>query len=227
MLIKYDKLPDFMKNNEVKEYYNILKKKRFNLFLKRVFDIVCSTILLILALPVFMVLSIWIKLDSKGTVFYKQERITKYGKKFRIYKFRTMVDNADKKGSLVTLNNDSRITKVGSKIRKCRLDELPQLINIIKGEMSFVGTRPEVKKYVDKYTNEMFATLLMPAGVTSNASIKYRDEDLILDKYRKKGETVDSVYVNRILPEKMKYNLEYICKFNIIEDIKLCIKTII
>ena len=227
MLRDYNKLPDKFKNDAVKEYYNILKKKKFNLILKRVFDMVCSFILLVLLIPVFIVLAIWIKIDSKGPVFYRQERITKYGKKFKIFKFRTMVSDADKIGTLVTLNNDNRITKVGSKIRKCRLDEIPQLINILLGEMSFVGTRPEVSKYVDKYTDEMLATLLMPAGVTSSASIKYKDEDLILEKYKKKGEDVDSIYVNRILPEKMKYNLEYIRKFNLFEDIKLCIKTVL
>ena len=176
MLKSFDKLPKEFQNKEVRKYYDILKKKRFNLVLKRIFDIVCSVILLILLLPVFLILAIWIKIDSKGPVFYRQERVTKYGKIFRIYKFRTMVTNADKIGSLVTLSNDSRITKVGNKIRKCRLDELPQLINVLKGEMSFVGTRPEVSKYVDKYTKEMMATLLMPAGVTSSASIKYKDD---------------------------------------------------
>lgn len=227
MLKKYDKLPEILKCEEVRYYYDILKKKKFSLFLKRLFDIIVSLILLLILLPVFLVISVWIKIDSKGPVFYRQERITTYGKKFRIFKFRTMVVNADKVGTLVTLNNDSRITRVGSKIRKCRIDELPQLLNVLKGEMSFVGTRPEVAKYVEKYTNEMKSTLLMKAGITSLASIKYKDEDLILDKYSKKGEIVDDIYIKRILPDKMKYNLEYIRKFNIIEDIKLCIKTVL
>ena len=227
MLKSYDKLPDLLKCEEVRYYYDILKKKRFSLFLKRLFDIIVSVILLLILSPIFFIISIWIKIDSKGPIFYRQERITTYGKKFRIFKFRTMVVNADKIGTLVTLNNDSRITKVGNKIRKCRLDELPQLLNVLKGEMSFVGTRPEVAKYVEKYTNEMKATLLMKAGITSLASIKYKDEDLILDKYSKKGEKVDDIYIKRILPDKMKYNLEYIRKFNIIEDIKLCIKTVL
>lgn len=227
MLKKYDKLPEILKCEEVRYYYDILKKKKFSLFLKRLFDIIVSLILLLILLPVFLVISIWIKIDSKGPVFYRQERITTYGKKFRIFKFRTMVVNADKVGTLITLNNDSRITRVGSKIRKCRIDELPQLLNVLKGEMSFVGTRPEVAKYVEKYTSEMKSTLLMKAGITSLASIKYKDEDLILDKYSKKGEKVDDIYIKRILPDKMKYNLEYIRKFNIIEDIKLCIKTVI
>jgi lipopolysaccharide/colanic/teichoic acid biosynthesis glycosyltransferase len=227
MLKSYDELPKFMKNKEVKKYYEILKKKKNQLILKRLFDIVASLILLIILLPFILILAIIIKIDSKGPVFYRQKRITKYGREFRIFKFRTMVVDADKKGSLVTLKNDSRITRVGNKIRKCRLDELPQLINVLIGDMSFVGTRPEVKKYVDKYSKEMYATLLMPAGITSTASINYKDEDKILEKYTKAGEEVDSIYTNRILPDKMKYNLEYIEKFNIIEDIKICIKTVI
>lgn len=227
MLKKYDELPKFMKNKEVKKYYDILNKKKFNLILKRVFDIVASLILLILISPVLLVLAIAIKIDSKGPVFYRQKRITTYGREFKIFKFRTMVVDADKKGTLVTLKNDSRITRVGNKIRKCRLDELPQLINVLIGDMSFVGTRPEVKKYVDAYSNEMMATLLMPAGITSLASIEYKDEDKIIEKYIKKGENIDDIYINRILPDKMKYNLNYIKKFNIIEDIKTCIKTIV
>ena len=189
--------------------------------------IVASLILLILISPILLILAIAIKIDSKGPVFYRQKRITTYGREFKIFKFRTMVVDADKKGTLVTLKNDSRITRVGNKIRKCRLDEVPQLINILIGDMSFVGTRPEVKKYVDRYTNSMMATLLMPAGVTSKASIEYKDEDVIIDKYVKKGEEVDEIYTKRILPEKMKYNLEYIKDFNILEDIKTCIKTVI
>lgn len=227
MLKKYDELPKFMKNKEVKKYYDILNKKKFNLILKRIFDIVASLILLILISPVLLVLAIAIKIDSKGPVFYRQKRITTYGREFKIFKFRTMVVDADKKGTLVTLKNDSRITRVGNKIRKCRLDELPQLINVLIGDMSFVGTRPEVKKYVDAYSNEMMATLLMPAGITSLASIEYKDEDKIIEKYTKKGEEVDDIYIKRILPDKMKYNLDYIKKFNIIEDIKTCIKTVI
>lgn len=227
MLKKYDELPKFMKNKKVKEYYDILNKKKFNLILKRIFDVVASLILLIFTSPILLVLAIAIKIDSKGPVFYRQKRITIYGREFKIFKFRTMVVDADKKGTLVTLKNDSRITRVGNKIRKCRLDELPQLINVLLGDMSFVGTRPEVKKYVDAYSNEMMATLLMPAGVTSFASIEYKDEDKIIEKYTKKGEDVDDIYINRILPEKMKYNLDYIKSFNIIEDIKTCIKTVV
>lgn len=226
ILKKYEDLPENMKNNEVKEYYEILKHKKFSLIIKRIFDFFAALILLIILSPIMLVLALLIKLESKGPVFYRQERITKYGQKFRIFKFRTMVQDADKKGALVTMGEDPRITKVGNKIRKCRLDELPQLLNVIKGEMSFVGTRPEVEKYVKEYSNEMRATLLMTAGISSRASIEYKDEDEIISKYLNKGEKIDDIYVKRILPEKMKWNLGYIKKFNIWEDIKICFKTV-
>ena len=228
MLVKeWNKLPEFMQVEEVRPYYETLRKKKGQLILKRIFDIVCSFILIVLLSPVLLFLAIWIKLDSKGPVFYRQERITQYGKIFRIFKFRTMVTNADKIGTLVTTQNDSRITKVGNKIRKCRLDELPQVFNIFVGDMSFVGTRPEVQKYVDAYTKEMNATLLLPAGVTSLASIKYRDEDEIIEQKTNEGKTVDQAYIEEVLPEKMKYNLEYLDEFNIGRDLSLCVKTVI
>ena len=227
ILKKYEDLPQGMKNEEVRKYYDILSKKKWSLCVKRLFDIVFSMVLLIIILPILIILGIFIKIDSKGPVFYRQERITTNGKTFRIFKFRTMVQNADKIGTLVTVGNDSRITRVGKLIRKVRLDELPQLINILKGEMTFVGTRPEVKKYVDKYTDEMKATLLMPAGVTSIASIKYKDEDEILEQAVKNGKDTDSAYVEDVLPEKMKYNLEYITKFSFWYDLKICIDTVI
>ena len=220
MILKdYEKLPEKMKNEKVKEYYDIISKKKISLVMKRIFDIFFSLVLLILA--------ILIKIDSKGPVFYRQERVTTNGKIFRIFKFRTMVQNADQIGSLVTVGNDARITRVGKVIRKVRLDEIPQLINILKGEMTFVGTRPEVKKYVDKYTDEMMATLLMPAGVTSIASIKYKDEDEILDKAVKAGKDTDVAYVEDVLPGKMKYNLEYLKQFSVLHDLKICIDTVI
>ena len=129
-------------------------------------------------------------------------------------------------GALVTTKNDSRITRVGNIIRKCRLDEIPQLINILIGDMTFVGTRPEVKKYVERYTDEMKATLLMPAGVTSIASIKYKNEDEIIGKYIEQGEDIDDIYINRVLPEKMKYNINYLEKFTILQDVLICIQTV-
>ncbi len=227
MLKRWSKLPENIKNVKVGKYYYILSHKKVQLFLKRVFDFIVSAILLVLFSPILLIMAILIKIDSKGPVFYRQERITQYGKTFKIFKFRTMVQNADKIGSLVTIGEDPRITKIGKKIRKYRIDEIPQLINVLIGDMSFVGTRPEVKKYVDCYTEEMKATLLLPAGVTSKASIEYKDEDKIIDTYLAKGEKVDDIYINRVLPEKMKWNLEYIEKFNIGKDIKIMIDTVI
>lgn len=222
LLEKFENLAPEFQNDEVKRYYDLLKKKTGALVLKRIFDVVVSAIMLVIISPVFLLLAIAIKLDSKGTVFYRQERITQFGKKFRIFKFRTMVSNADKIGSLVTVNNDSRITKVGGFIRKYRLDEICQLIDVFRGTMSFVGTRPEVKKYVDAYTDEMYATLLLPAGVTSLASIKYKDEEKLLSN----AEDADTTYINEILPDKMKYNLEYLEKFSFFYDIKLMFMTV-
>ena len=227
ILKEFKELPKEMQNDSVLKYYNVLKQKKIMLLLKRFLDFIGSLILLILLSPILIILAISIKIDSKGPVFYRQERVTTNGKTFKIFKFRTMIQDADKRGTIITGKQDSRITKIGNKIRKCRLDELPQLINILKGEMSFVGTRPEVKKYVDMYTDEMKATLLMPAGVTSMASIKFKDEDEIISKQTKNGKTVDEAYVNDILPEKMKWNLEYIKKFSIFEDLKICIETVI
>ena len=192
----WNELPEWMRNEEVRKYHEILKRKRFTLMLKRFFDVVMSLLLLVLLSWLFLILAIWIKADSKGSVFYRQERITQYGKRFRIYKFRTMVSDADKIGALVTTANDARITKVGSKIRKCRLDEIPQLINVLKGEMSFVGTRPEVEKYVREYSDEMKATLLLPAGVTSLSSIRFKEEDSLIAEYSQ-ALGIDEAYIKK------------------------------
>ncbi len=222
ILRSWDKLPEYMRNDKVKPYYDILKKHSFSLILKRIFDIVMSLLLLIILSPVFLIVSIWIKLDSEGPVFFRQERVTTYGKRFRIFKFRTMCNNAEKKGTLVTVGNDSRITKVGEKIRHCRLDEIPQLLNVLVGDMTFVGTRPEVVKYVEAYTDEMYATLLLPAGITSVASIHYKDEDEILSK----SSDPDNAYIHEVLPDKMKYNLESINNFSFINELKTMIDTV-
>ncbi len=222
MLKKWEKLPDILRIPEVKEYYDVLKKKQVSMLFKRIFDIVVSFIMLIALLPVFLILAIAIKLDSKGPVFYRQIRVTKYGRKFRIFKFRTMVQNADKIGTQVTVKGDSRVTKVGSVIRKYRLDEICQLIDVFRGTMTFVGTRPEVPKYVDAYTPEMMATLLLPAGVTSEASIFYKDEEKLLDG----AEDTDKTYIEKVLPDKMKYNLASIKKFSFWGDIAIMFKTV-
>lgn len=221
ILKKWEEFPEEFQTEEVKKYYDILNKKRGSLFLKRVFDVIVSLIMLIILLPVFIILGIAIKIDSKGPVFFRQERITQYGRTFRIFKFRTMVNDAEKLGTQVTVGNDSRITKVGSFIRNCRLDEISQLLNILTGDMTFVGTRPEVKKYVNHYTKEMMATLLLPAGVTSLASIYYKNEAELLAN----SNNPDKTYIEEILPEKMKYNLQSIEKFNFLEDIKIMFMT--
>lgn len=227
MLCRWEQLPEFMRTEEVYPYYEILRKHRYGLLMKRTFDFAMSSALLIILSPIFLALALWIKLDSEGPVFYRQERVTQYGRRFRIYKFRTMVQNADKIGSLVTVGSDARITNAGKKLRGCRLDELPQLINIWKGEMTFVGTRPEVPKYVEKYTNEMYATLLLPAGVTSEASIEFKDEDKMITKGMKEGLSADWVYVEEVLPRKMRWNLEGITSFSSYSEIKLLLKTVL
>lgn len=222
-MIKWEELPDFMRIPEVRPYYDALKKKRASLIVKRMFDIVCSGILLVVLSPVFAVLAIAIKIDSPGPVFYRQERVTQYGRLFRIHKFRTMVNHADKIGSAVTVSGDNRITSTGAFLRKYRLDEIGQLIDVLVGDMTFVGTRPEVKKYVDQYKPVMRATLLLPAGVTSEASIRYKDEAELLNA----AKDVDWVYVEQVLPAKMKYNLECVRKFSFRKDIQTMVKTVV
>lgn len=221
MLKCWDDLPKDMQTEAVRPYYDMLKKRKISLLFKRVFDIIGSIIMLVIFSPIMIILSIAIALDSKGGVFFRQERITQYGRKFYIHKFRTMVVNAENLGSQVTVSNDMRVTKIGAKIRKYRLDELPQLIDILQGNMSFVGTRPEVTKYVERYTPEMLATLLLPAGVTSEASIKYKDEERLLEN----ADNVDEVYINKVLPEKMKYNLRSLDEFNFFSELGIMIKT--
>lgn len=223
ILRQWDKIPEALKNNSTKFYYEILKRKKFDLLLKRLFDFIVAGVLLILLFPVFVIIAVLVKITSKGPILYKQERVTTYGKVFKILKFRTMFVHADKIGSLITIDNDKRITAVGRFLRRVRLDEIPQLFNVLLGQMSFVGTRPEVQKYVNCYTGEMLATLLMPAGVTSLASISFKNEEKYLDS----SETVENIYINKILPDKMKLNIKYIEKFNVFYDLKLMIKTVL
>ena len=222
VLKKWEELPAFMQTAEVRPYWESLNKKRGQLALKRAFDIVVALILLILLAIPMIIIAIMIKRDSQGPVFYRQERVTSYGKHFRIHKFRTMVSNADKIGTAVTVGNDSRITKVGAKLRDKRLDELPQLIDVLQGTMSFVGTRPEAVKYVERYKPEYYATLLMPAGITSEASIRYKDEDKLLNA----AEDVDQVYVEKVLPGKMKWNLRSVKKFSFFGEIATMFRTV-
>lgn len=219
---EWDELPKGLRVPEVREYYEILSKKKFSLRMKRCFDVVVAAVMLVCLSPIMLLIAVAIVCDSPGGVFYRQERVTQYGKIFRIHKFRTMVSNADKIGTQVTVENDSRITKIGSVLRKYRLDEIPQLVDVLEGNMSFVGTRPEAKTYVGKYKPEMRATLLLPAGVTSEASIRYKDEAMLMNV----SENIDKVYVEEVLPEKMKFNLDSIRNFSFFNEILIMIRTI-
>ena len=224
-LKQWEDLPEKMKNDKVLPYYDIIKKKTASLLWKRVFDICLSVVLLVVLSWLFLILAILIKRDSCGPVLYRQTRITQFYRPFTIYKFRTMTDHGEQMGALVTTQNDMRITKIGKKIRKYRLDELPQLVNVLKGDMTFVGTRPEVLKYVECYDEEMYATLLMPAGITSLASIRFKDEEKILSAYSE--QEIDKAYQSVILPKKMQYNLDYLRKFSFFYDLQLFFLTII
>lgn len=222
-LRKWEDLPAFMQCEEVREYYDILAKKKGALGLKRGFDVVVAVIMLIIMAIPMLIIAIMIKLDSPGPVFYRQERVTTYGKRFHIHKFRTMVNNADKIGSSVTVGGDTRITKVGNRLRNLRIDEIPQLIDVLTGNMSFVGTRPEATKYVKQYSKEMNATLLLPAGITSEASIRYKDEAELLNA----ADDVDRVYIQEVLPGKMKYNLQSIRHFSFLGEIATMFRTVL
>ena len=220
---KWEELPESMKTEAVRPYYDALNARRAGIVGKRIFDVIIAAILLIVLSPLMLIISAAIKLSSKGPVFFRQSRVTRYGREFKIHKFRTMIPEATAVGTLVTVGNDPRITKIGAFLRKFRLDELPQLLDILSGNMSFVGTRPEVPHYVDAYSDEMRATLLLPAGITSEASIRYIDEAELLDK----AEDIDKVYIEQILPEKMKYNLESIMKFSLWREFMTMLRTVI
>lgn len=224
MLRDWDSLPGYMKNDEVRFYYDSLKKKELSLAVKRIFDITASFFLLIVFIPIFIIISVLIAMDSRGGIFFCQERITQYGRKFKIIKFRTMVPDAQSKGKLVTTDNDKRVTKIGHTLRRYRLDEIPQLLNVFLGDMSFVGTRPEVTKYVKRYTPEMMATLLLPAGITSECSIKYKDEERLLKVAER---DIDEVYVRKVLPGKMEYNLEGIRNFSCLKELSIMARTVL
>ena len=222
LLKRWEELPEIMRTDEVRPYYEVLQKHKVSLILKRIFDFTVSLILLLIIWPILIILAVAVKIDSPGPAFYKQERVTTYGKRFKIWKFRTMVANADKIGSQVTVSNDQRVTRMGKILRGVRLDELPQVINILIGEMSFVGTRPEVVKYVNAYKPEYYATLLLPAGVTSEASIRYKDEDRLLSE----AKDVDKTYIEKVLPAKMAWNLESIERFRFLREILTMIRTV-
>ena len=193
-----------------------------NNFLKRSFDLITSTIGCILISPILIGIALSIKLTSKGPVFFKQKRVGRYGKEFSILKFRTMVVDAEKLGKQITVGNDSRITKIGSFLRKYKLDELPQLINVIKGDMSLVGPRPEVPKYVALYSDKQRRVLDVRPGITDYASIEYRDENSILGKV----DNPEEYYINVIMPHKIDLNMKYIENNNVLIDIGIIFKTI-
>ena len=223
MLRKWEDLPKRMQNDAVRPYYERLQKKKASLFLKRCMDVVLSAILLVMLMPILLALAIAVRLDSPGPALFRQVRVTQYGRQFRIFKFRTMGNHADKMGTQVTASGDTRITRLGAVMRQYRLDELPQLINILLGDMSFVGTRPEVVKYVREYTDEMTATLLLPAGVTSEVSIQYKDEEKLLADVA----DVDEAYIHVVLPEKMEYNLKSLREFSLLHELKIMVDTVI
>lgn len=222
VICKWEELPENMKTSEVQKYYDTLSKHKLELVFKRFFDfIVAFLLLIILALPM-LVIGLVILIDSPGGIFYRQERVTTNGKVFKIHKYRTMYKDSDK-GSKITVDKDRRITKVGAFLRRYRLDELPQLFDVLNGDMSFVGTRPEVPQYVREYTKEMMATLLLPAGITSEASIQYKDEAMLLNQ----AENVDQVYIEKVLPGKMVYNLRALEHFSLWREIMTMIRTVL
>lgn len=221
LLKKWENLPLEFQTEEAKPYYDILQRKKLYLLVKRVLDIFFSLLLLLLLSPLFLIICFTIIIDSPGNPFFLQTRVTQYKRHFKIIKFRTMVKNAEQLGMQVTANCDPRVLKSGHFLREYRLDEIPQLINILKGDMSFVGTRPEVPRYVSQYTDEMMATLLLPAGVTSLASIEYKDEQKLL----KQAEDIDQIYIEVILPQKMTYNLQSIKNVNFLHELKILVKT--
>lgn len=194
-----------------------------NKIIKRIFDIVCSGLGLIILSPFLLFIAIRIKMDSDGPVFFKQIRVGEKGREFKILKFRTMVVDAEKLGRQITVGNDSRITKIGAFLRKYKIDELPQLINVFKGDMSLVGPRPEVPRYVNMYTEEQRRVLDVKPGITDLASIRYRDENELLGQ----AENPDEFYINTIMPDKLALNVEYINKSNIFLDIYIILKTIL
>ncbi|WP_141828217.1 sugar transferase [Clostridium sp. KNHs216] len=211
-----------MRNKYTKEYLTLLNKRRFSLGAKRAFDIVVSLLILAVCSPFFLLLALAVKIDSRGPVFYRQVRVGRYNQDFKIFKFRTMIQDADKIGPPLTVGDDPRVTKVGRFIRKLRLDEFSQLLNVLGGSMSLVGPRPEVRKYVDVYAPEYMATLLIRPGITATSSIAFKDEDSLLNA----AEDPEKVYVEQILPPKMAYNLEYMKNISLLNDIKIMFRTV-
>ena len=189
--------------------------------MKRTFDLIASSLGLLLLSPLFLMLAIWIKIDSEGPVFYRQVRVGKGNRDFRLFKFRSMRVGSDKKGLITVGGRDPRVTRSGYYIRKYKFDELPQLINVFTGDMSLVGPRPEVRKYVDLYTPEQMHVLDVRPGITDPASIRYRNENELLEQ----AEDPDRYYIEVIMPDKLRLNLEYVAKHSFWSDIGLIFKT--
>jgi len=190
--------------------------------MKRLFDLFFSITGLLVLLPLFLVVALAIKLDLRGPVFFRQERIGRHFKPFRIYKFRAMISDASQKGPSITVAGDSRVTRMGRFLRKTKIDELPQLVNVLKGEMSFVGPRPEVVKYVELFKSDYQKLLSVRPGITDPASIYYADEEGVLSQ----SADWESEYTSKILPEKIKFASQYVDNHNLLIDLKLILKTI-
>lgn len=218
----YEQLPEKMKNEFTRQYWDMLETRRFSLVCKRIFDVVVSMLALLILSPFFLILAAAVKIDSPGPVFYRQVRVGRYNKDFRIFKFRTMVQNADQIGPPLTTGKDPRITRVGLFIRKLRLDEFSQFLNVLDGSMSFVGPRPEVRRYVDAYTPEFMATLLVRPGLTAPSSIAFKDEDRLLNS----GGDPEKIYLEKILPPKTALNLDYIKHISVLHDIGIMFQTV-
>ncbi len=220
---KWEELPKWMQTPEVEEYYRVLKKKNIQLKVKRLFDVIFSALLLLITLPVFLVISIMIVVDSRGGIFFRQKRVTTYGKVFRIHKFRTMQKGAEEEGSIIARDEDDRITRVGRMLRRCRLDELPQLIDVLRGDMSFVGPRPQSVVFVKHFSKDARAVFLVPAGITSETTLQYMNEGELLAG----AEDIDEAYIEKVLPEKMRLQLEEIKNFSLLHDLKTLFKTVL
>ena len=221
-LCRWEELPEGIRIPEVRPYWEALDARYGQLVAKRALDVAGTLGLLVVLSPVMAAAAIAVKADSPGPVMYRQERVTQYGRHFRIHKFRTMVANADKIGALVTTDRDPRITRVGEFLRKYRIDEFPQLLDILVGDMTFVGTRPEVPKYVAEYEPEWFSTLLLPAGVTSRASVEFKDEAELMSG----AEDAGAAYVSDVLPEKMALNLRSVESFSVLNDLLVVLSTV-
>lgn len=222
LITKYSELPPKMQNEATKKCCETLLAKKGTLLAKRIIDFTVCLLIFIVVSPIFLIICLLIKLTSKGPVFFKQERVGRDMKSFKILKFRTMVKDADKKGIALTTGNDSRITPFGAFLRKINMDEMPQLLNVIKGDMSIIGTRPEVWQYVNVYTDAMLATLLLYPGMVSIASIHYKNENDLLTGIS----DVEKTYIEKILPDKMRYNIDYLKNISVSGDFRILIKTI-